>query len=118
MAKNLAEQSSYDSQRHAAILVKGGNIINFSCNRKNFSCFGARFRRIPGQATIHAEIGAILGLPKKLTKNADIYVVRVKGDSFCMSKPCQMCQAVLQFVGVRRVYYTTDCQYLASGKIS
>ena len=110
LAKRISYQSNYISYRHGAILIKGGSIINISSNKSNSCAFGNRFR-VPytGSATLHAEIGAILGVERTTTQNADIYVVRInKKDEFRMSKPCSMCQNALKFCGISRVFYSTD----------
>ena len=110
IARRAAHSSTYGNIKHGAVLIKSGRILNISFNKENFCSFGARFRkRTCGPATVHAEIGAILGMAKKLTEGADIYVVRVgKNDNFQMSKPCDMCQEVMKFVGIRRVFYTSQ----------
>ena len=109
IAKKAAENSTYGNIRHGAILVKGGRILNISFNKENFSSFGSRFRKPDtGNATVHAEIGAVSGIPRKHTYGADLYVVRVgKNGQFQMSKPCDMCRSVLRHVGIKRVFYTS-----------
>ena len=108
LAKNTAWQSTYGKLKHGAVLVKGGSVINTSYNKDKFCSFGAKFRDFNwGPATIHAELGCILGIPRKVTTGADIYVCRVnrKGE-FRNSKPCAMCHEALKYVGIKRVYYT------------
>ncbi len=109
LARNVAYNSQYGKIRHGAILIKGGSIINTCYNKDKFCSFGARFRdRHRGPATIHAELGCVLGIPRAVTTGADIYVCRVnKQGQFRNSKPCAMCHEVLKHVGIRRVYYTT-----------
>ena len=110
MAKRIASQSQHDCFKHGAVLVKGGSIINTSCNKAQYNRFGNRFRnvRVCGHATHHAELGCILGLDKDLTSGTTIYIVRVnRGGDFKMSKPCTMCEEVLKFCGVKKVVYTT-----------
>mgnify|MGYP003631208490 CR=1 FL=1 len=106
LAKRAAMESTYGKLRHGAVVVKGGSIISFGFNKANHCQFGKRFRhRNKGDATQHAEISAILGMPQ----GADLYVIRI--NNFCqwrMSKPCNMCEETLKFVGVRRVFYTLD----------
>ena len=109
-AKNIAHESPYGKIRHGALLVKGGSVRNSSCNKENYSSFGKRFRSpARGHATVHAELGAILGLSRSVTTGADVYVCRINREGeFRNSKPCAMCHAALQHVGVKRVYYTTN----------
>jgi len=109
LARNVAFGSEYGKIRHGALLTKGGSIINTCCNKDKFCSFGTRFRNPNrGPATIHAELGCILGLPRGVTTGADIYVCRVnKQGVFRNSKPCAMCHEILKHVGVKRVFYTT-----------
>ena len=110
LARNIAHSSIYGKIRHGAVLVKGGSVINASFNKENFSSFGSRFRRSGhGPATVHAELGCVLGLSRDSTTGADIYVCRInKKGEFRSSKPCPMCHEALKHVGVKRVYYTTS----------
>jgi len=119
LAKNVARQSEFTNYRHGAVLVRGGSIINTSPNKDSFCSFGARFRNnLPGHATVHAEIGAILGLDRSITDGAVLYVARIgKLDDFKMSKPCEMCEAALRYVGVRRVVYTIDNEKVGEEKL-
>tara|TARA_R100000008_G_C3585009_1_gene171536 strand:+ start:1750 stop:2187 length:438 start_codon:yes stop_codon:yes gene_type:complete len=110
LAKNIASGSEYGKIRHGALLVKGGSVLNASCNKENYSSFGRRFR-CPhrGHATVHAELGCVLGMPRDVTTGSDVYVCRINREGeFRNSKPCAMCHAALKHVGVKRVYYTTN----------
>jgi len=109
LARNVAFNSEYGKIRHGALLIKGGSIINTCCNKDKFCSFGTRFRDPDrGPATIHAELGCILGMPRSVTARADVYVCRVnKQGQFRNSKPCAMCHEALKHVGIKRVYYTT-----------
>ena len=109
LARNVAFNSEYGKIRHGAILVKGGSVINTCFNKDKFCSFGTRFRDPDrGPATIHAELGCVLGMPRTVTSGADVYGCRInKQGLFRNSKPCAMCHAVLKHVVIRRVYYTT-----------
>ena len=119
LAKRAAMESSYGKLRHGAVIVKGGNIVSFAFNKPNHSQFGQRFREgNKGHATQHAEIGAILGLPRSATAGSDVYVVRINNDcDFRLSKPCPMCEEALRFVGVKRAFYTIDKDHYDYHKI-
>jgi deoxycytidylate deaminase len=110
LAARIAQQSTHSCQSHGCVLVKGGSVINVSCNKNNYCSFGSRFRA-PGKkkhSTLHAELGAVLGLDKSITSGSVVYVVRVKEDNYRMSKPCPMCEQALRFCGVKKVIYTTN----------
>ena len=109
-AKKMALMSEYGKFRHGAVLVRHGAVMSAGLNKDKPCTFGGRFRpKEMGDATIHAELSAILNVPRSQTENADLYVVRVGARSDLRnSKPCVMCQAALKFVGVKRVFYTVD----------
>lgn len=110
LARNVAFNSDYGKIRHGAILVRGGSVINSCFNKDKFCSFGSKFRDpARGHATIHAELGCVLGIPRNITTGADIYVCRInRRGEFRNSKPCAMCHEVLKHVGIKRVYYTGD----------
>jgi len=108
LAKRVAEESDYGKFRHGAVLVKGSSIRNVSCNKQRHCSFGTRFRAPDcGDATLHAELGAILGVDRGVTRGSTVYVARINKEGEAkISKPCPMCQNAMKHVGVRRVVYT------------
>lgn len=102
--------SEYGKFKHGAVLVKHGAVMSAGLNKDKPCSFGERFRpRDLGEATIHAELSAILNVPRKQTENADVYVVRVGArNDVRNSRPCPMCQAALRFVGVKRIFYSGE----------
>ena len=107
-AKRVAEQSNYGKFRHGAVLVKGNSVRSVSCNKHRHCSFGARFRKEGrGEATLHAELGAILGVDRSTTRGSTVYVARINREGEGrISKPCPMCESALRHVGVKRVVYT------------
>lgn len=110
LGRNIAYNSPYGKLRHGAVLIRGGSVMNASFNKDSYSSFGTRFRSPSrGPATVHAEIGCILGMSRDVTSGADLYVCRINREGeFRNSKPCSMCHEALKHVGVKRVYYTTN----------
>ena len=119
LAKRIAESSEAPDYKHGAVLVKGGTVLNVSVNKNRHARFGKRFRRRDcGHTTHHAELGCVLGLDRSVTRGADVYVVRVgKGGDLRLSKPCDMCEAALRHVGVKRVFYSIDQEELGCVKL-
>lgn len=109
-AMRIAAQSEFLEYRHGAILVRGGSVINTSCNKNKYRAWGQRFRDSKkqfGHATHHAELGCVLGLDRSMTEGATIYVVRIgKTGILRNSKPCPMCEAALEYVGIKKVIYS------------
>ena len=114
LAKRIAESSEAPDYKHGAVLIKGGTVLNVSVNKNRHARFRKRFRkRDCGHTTHHAELGCVLGLDRSVTRGADVYVVRVgKGGELRLSKPCDMCEAALRHVGVKRVFYSIDQEEL------
>lgn len=112
LAQHVAHQSNHRCHHHGAVLVKGSRIINTASNNTRYSSFASRFSpstRSKQFATRHAELSVILNVPYALTNGASIYVVRVNNDDeFRYSKPCEMCQSVMEFVGIKNVYYSLN----------
>ena len=119
LATKVAEQSDYGKFRHGAVLVKGSSVRNVSCNKQRHCHFGKRFREHhTGDATLHAELGAILGMDRSKTQGATVYVASINSDGDRrMSKPCPMCENVLKFVGVKKVVYTTGEETMEEYKL-
>ena len=121
LAARIAMQTDFKEYKHGAVLVRGGTVLNTSCNKNKYKAWANRFRdskKQRGHATVHAEIGAILGLDRSITEGATIYVVRVGRDG-CLrnSKPCPMCEAAMQFVGVKKVVYSNENGEIESMRI-
>ena len=56
--------------------------------------------------TIHAEVDAILRLPKKTNfRKLTLYVAR---EGMKMSRPCEKCEALIKALGIRKVFYSCD----------
>lgn len=108
LAHRIAWQSDYEHFRHGAVLRRAGSIINTATNKKDFSAFGKRFRPVEkGVATRHAELGCVLGIDRSLTEDADVFVCRItKTGEMRLSKPCVMCQSAMNFVGIRRCFFS------------
>ncbi len=121
LARRVAYNSELNDFRHGAVLVKGHNVINTSFNKNSFCSFGSRFRQMEGlrgNATVHAEIGAILGLDRSITEGSTVYVCRIGRDGeFRLSRPCAMCYQAMKHVGVRKVVWSIDPETCGCYKI-
>ena len=119
VARKIAFCSEQSDYKHGAVLVKGGSIINTSCNKNRLVSFGARFcTEHSGIATLHAELGAILGIERSITEGASLYVARIgKTGFFRLSRPCGMCYAAMRHVGIKKVYWTINNASCAMGKL-
>lgn len=108
MAVKTAYKSSFKDQKIGAVLVKGRSIIATGFNQIRPCEFPATNH---WECSLHAEIDCIRKVltsyqPNQLSKY-DLYVARVSNrhEGLC-AKPCETCQEVLNYYGIRRVYYT------------
>lgn len=93
--------------KHGAVVVSKGKIIQ---SGRNQYCGMERIKHFKNRIwSIHAEMNALAGLPKNMTKGANIIVVRVNslGD-VVNSKPCHICMSLIQTAGIRKVLYSDD----------
>ncbi|MDD4081819.1 MAG: hypothetical protein PHD05_00395 [Sphaerochaetaceae bacterium] len=101
-------KKSNHRQRCAAVIFKRNKIISkgFNTTQKSIKHFKKKFQRWPG--TIHAEVDAIIKAKTDL-KRCSILVVRInRNGQLRLSKPCQYCQMYLDYIGIRKIYYTTN----------
>lgn len=119
LAKKLAGNSTYGNFRHGAVLVRGGAIISLGINSERYCSVGKNYRpEEKGNATYHAEIKALLNIPRHVTKGSVMYVARCSknGSEDRMSKPCNMCHAVMEERGISKVFYTVDNEIVGTYK--
>jgi len=118
LAAKQANTSNFPVFRHGAVLAKGSKVLSLGVNKNQFSSFAAKFKKKPEHATVHAELGCILGVDRRSTSGATIYVVRISPQGeWRMSKPCCMCQAAMRYVGIRRVIYSVDKKFIGEMKL-
>lgn len=110
IAISVSENSNHPDHSHGAILFRGGgNIIARAANSVGYSQFGAQFRLDGENASRHAEIAAITGLPKEVTSGASVLVIRItRSGVLGLSKPCDMCVACMRTAGIKRVFFSTN----------
>lgn len=116
LAINEASRSEHNV-KHGAVVVKKGKIIQ---SGRNQYCSMERIKHFNAHRiwSIHAEMNVLMGLPKCVTKNADIYVVRVNGEGEIVnSKPCKICMSMILKSGIKTIHYSNDENTIVSQKI-
>lgn len=102
-------RSSFGDYRMAALVVKGGSVINVGYNRMSPGALKAKeyaYINHNMHRGIHAELAAILNLSPDILKDSIIYVSGItKGGRLVKSKPCEACQRMLRRYGVKTVVY-------------
>ena len=110
LAFKVARESKFERARVGAVVVRGSRVLSTGCNRIGFSKYlpDRRFRE-----SVHAEAQAILELLKHRRGDelvgSTMYVSRINNSGFArLSRPCPACKRLLEAVGIRKVFYTTD----------
>jgi len=107
LAKKLAKTSSAH-YKHGAVLTSSGTIINMEVNSDDYCRFSSRFNKTSlYPASRHAEIAVCLNQPTSSTEGGVLFVVRVKKNGeLGISKPCEVCQGAMEFLGIKKIFYS------------
>ena len=110
LAIKVARESHFLRARVGAVVVRGSRVLSTGCNRIGFSKYLPN-RRFP--ESVHAEAQAILGLLKHKRGNelvgSTMYVSRINNSGTARyARPCSACQHLIEAVGIRKVFYTTN----------
>jgi deoxycytidylate deaminase len=102
---------SKHKQPMAAAIVVGNRIISFGINQ-NIKGHPKQQPR-PGwirQASIHAELDALIRADYNLISGSAVYVVRRKiiDGSYGLARPCNGCLKLLIDYGIKKIIYTID----------
>lgn len=130
MAKEIAEQSPCVRFKLGAVVVSShGYVISTGYNSNKTHplqrYYNKKYRTFkysggkPIYDLIHAEMQALISIPKCVDLNLDyskvkIYIYRIcpgKRLGFGNSFPCPACRHALMDRGIRNIYYTTDTGY-------
>ena len=117
LAIDEAERSSHRS-KHGAVVFKNGKIIQ---SGRNQYCSLERLRHYKSNRiwSVHAEMNALAGLPKNISRGACIVVIKVnKEGNLVNSKPCRVCMAIIRKSGINKVLYSFDINRIISRKLN
>jgi deoxycytidylate deaminase len=108
-AAKVAQKSVMD-HKHGAIIVLDNTVIATG--------FNYLYEHMCHKKSIHAEVDALLnvkGRRRNMLNDAEMYVVRIGTKNMdCplkYSRPCCDCQKAITKYGIRKVYYSTSCEY-------
>ena len=106
-----AEHSEYNFM-HGAVLVRKSRVVKIGWNQRRHCGFSNRFfvRKHEGYfVTLHAEAAVLLGVDRKVTSGASVYVVRKnRQQEVRLSKPCETCEAMCRYVGIKKIIYSIE----------
>lgn len=107
--------------RHGACLFKGETFKSAHNSTRPVAWVrGRHMRRVNRifKHCGHAEVMALHNTPADQIRGADIMVCRINHDNtLMMSMPCEMCRLNMSKLGVRRVYYTIDSEFIGVMKL-
>lgn len=104
VAMSSIDCPKHDDYRVGAILFKRKYV--YQAKRNSFKTHAA-LRKIYKYPHLHAEAACILAHGLDNCAGLDLLVVRIdKACNLRIAKPCDSCQELIDFVGIRRVYYT------------
>ena len=113
-----ATKSTYLKARMGAIIFNKKVILSKGTNYSLKSCckLHPQFQEYKG--SIHAEVDAIIKARKDL-KGSSILIIRInKQNQFRLAKPCKECMKYLEFVGIKKIYYSINSfPYIKEEKI-
>lgn len=107
LARVESEKSTYD-QKIGAVIISGNKVLSKGYNKLRHCIRGKRFA--PWENSIHAERDCCRKLNKEQIKGSYIFVYREnkKTGNPALAKPCDGCMKLIKFLGIKRVYYTTN----------
>lgn len=127
IAREVARLSDYTRCHTGCIIVYKRTIISSGCNSSKTHTMQQRlnserdFDRMQYPAKLHAELSAILKLLHNKDdinwKKVNIFIYRIKKDSFGketygLAKPCASCKKIINMLGIRNIYYTSENGYI------
>ena len=106
-ARYFASKSK-SNKKHGAVVVKSGRVVGTGYNKDRNHPLFVSPEHIKPHCSRHAEVEAL----REAKNNADgavLYVARVNRQGQDRnSKPCKLCQAVIQKSKIKKVIYTED----------
>lgn len=103
LAWKLSKNSPHPKYKYTALVVKS-RLVSTGFNKNGRPKFFVR-EIIPGQGH-HAEIDALLGLDKSVTKGATLYCAGMTNlGTRILTRPCRSCFIGILKMGVRRIVY-------------
>ena len=98
-----AHMYSQPLYRMAAVVVQGARVVSIGVNKWGG---GESKNRMYANRAIHGELDAIHGIDPALLRGATIYISGwSKGNNLILSKPCDLCQRLIEQAGIKEIVY-------------
>lgn len=124
IARKVASQSTFKNFHLGAVIVYKGRVVSTGYNSNKTHPAQKKYNKYrhfnqsdkPIQNSKHAEISALVGIPKCVENNIDftqckIYIYRISPGKRLgqgLARPCSGCIKALKDVGISNIYYTTE----------
>lgn len=107
MAASVAKRSILRI-RVGAVVTKRRHIVSMGYNQKKTHPLIHKFPYDP-HVGLHAEMDACFGIDTDMLSGSTIYIARLlRNNKTALSKPCEGCQALLKYFGIKNIIYSTD----------
>lgn len=111
-----AKKSKYYPYKIGAVVFKNSSIISWGHNEIRSSRIHPKHKI--WENSLHAEQAALIGLDWEKLNNVSIFVCRLtRSNKFAMARPCDNCMSLLRHIGIKKVYYTVNNDYIEEVKI-
>lgn len=107
LAKLMSNKST-STYKVGAVIVQKNRVIGLGFNNMTKT----HTRSTHPFKSIHAELSAILNSRQEDLSNCEIYVYRENKDGLAKARPCKYCLQLIQQVGIDKIYYTWDNEYI------
>lgn len=102
--------------RIVAAVVFKGKVVSYGYNQYRTAWMQRRFKKNSDSIYLHAEVDAIRNALKVVdadtVSKSVLYVARARSiggkEQFGNAKPCAGCQSCIDWIGMKRVVFTTD----------
>ena len=106
IALELAGEAEHDvTHQLCALVVSKNRVLSVGYNQPKTHPIS----KDTEMQQLHAEMDAVVRCPESAVEGAEIVVARIKPSGKPgLARPCEICEGVLERVGIRRVFYTTN----------
>ena len=106
-AKRLSKKSEHHKHHIGCVIVNKNTLVGFGFNKlKTHPKSNHKYK------STHAELHAILGVPRDELRGSDMYLYRQHRDGqLATAKPCKYCEKLIKQSGIKRVFHTVEGGY-------
>ncbi len=95
-----------NNYRLGAVLIQKGQVVSVGINSYKTH---PKLRYRSEFPYLHAEQQAIFRYGMDRCEGLDLYVTRIwKNNQYAVSKPCKVCQQLIDDIGIKNTYYIDD----------